>query len=74
MIRMTPLGEPDLKQKQWFEAGITIGANEERERIFNLLKALGVLKDSALGDQWKMLHDSEGRIDITTRQLEGREK
>jgi hypothetical protein len=46
----------------------------ERERIFKLLTSLGVMKDSPLGDHWMILHDSEGRIDITTRQLEGRSR
>ncbi len=74
MTRMTPLGEPDLKQKQWFEAGLRNGAKEEQQRLFKLLESLGVMTNSQYGDHWKVLYDKEGAIDITTRQLEGRSK
>lgn len=46
----------------------------ERKRIFELLTSLGVMRDSTIGDHWKVLYAEDGAIDITTRQLEGRHK
>lgn len=46
----------------------------ERKRIFELLTSLGVMRDSIIGDHWKVLYAEDGAIDITTRQLEGRHK
>jgi hypothetical protein len=42
----------------------------ERERIFKLLTSLGVMRESMLGDQWRVLYAEDGAIDITIRQLE----
>lgn len=43
----------------------------ERERLIALLKQLGVLRDSMLGDDWKVIYTETGAMDITLDRLEG---
>jgi hypothetical protein len=43
----------------------------ERERLLKLLKDLGVLRDSMLGDDWQVIYTEKGAMDITRDRLEG---
>ena len=45
----------------------------ERERIIKLLKDLKVIRDSMLGDNWKVIYTEQGAMDITLDRLEGTE-
>jgi hypothetical protein len=43
----------------------------ERQRMLQLLKQLGVLRDSMLGDDWQVIYTEKGAMDITRDRLEG---
>lgn len=45
----------------------------ERERIIKLLKDLKVIRNSMLGDNWKVIYTEKGAMDITLDRLEGTE-
>lgn len=49
------------------------GAYEEQQRIMQLLKQLGVIRDSMLGDKWKVIYTEKGAMDITLDRLEGKQ-
>jgi hypothetical protein len=57
---------------QGYDKGKAAGISSEYLRIINLLTSLGVIRDSIIGDHWKVLYAEDGAIDITTRQLKGR--
>jgi hypothetical protein len=48
-----------------------IATNQERDRIFKLLAELGVLEESKLGDDWRVIYTSTGAMDITLNRLKG---
>ena len=52
-----------------FEAGQMV----ERARVYKLLKNLKVIRDSMLGDNWKVIYTEQGAMDITLDRLEGTE-
>lgn len=68
---LVPLGEPTIKERQWLEAGLKIGQNREYARIIKLLKRYKVLRDSMLGDDWKVIYSETGALDIHLDRLEG---
>ena len=50
-----------------------MGVNEERERIIELLRNLKVIRDSMLGDNWKVIYTEQGAMDITLDRLDENE-
>lgn len=48
-----------------------LGVKAERERIFDMLKAKGVLRESMLGDHMLVLYNAEGGIDISRKEFSG---
>ena len=66
---LVPLGEPDLKQEQWFEAGIAIGRQRQTSDILKKLIALKVIRTSILGDRWWVIYTENGAADITNERL-----
>jgi hypothetical protein len=68
---LVPIGEPTIKERQWLEAGLKIGQNREYARIIKLLIKHQVLRDSILGDNWKVIYTETGALDIHLDRLEG---
>jgi hypothetical protein len=50
---------------------LEMAVTAERERLYKLLKSLGVLRDSMLGDDWKVIYSETGPIDIHLDRLDG---
>jgi hypothetical protein len=62
-------GEPNSLTSIAFHTGEIM----ERQRLLKLLKELGVIRDSMLGDEWKVIYTEHGAKDITLDKLEARE-
>jgi hypothetical protein len=50
---------------------LEMAVTAERQRLYKLLKELGVLRDSMLGDDWKVIYSENGPIDIHLDRLDG---
>jgi len=50
---------------------LEMAVTAERERMYKLLKELGVLRDSMLGDDWKVIYSENGPLDIHLDRLDG---
>ena len=49
------------------------GVEEERKRFIAYLTELGVIRDSMLGPNWRVIYTEQGAMDITLNRLENNE-
>lgn len=50
------------------ETGLELG----RKQLIKQLEELGAIRESILGDNWKVIYDSKGALDIPLKRLEGK--